>query len=290
MKTFDRKFGKTWFESLPSSPGVYRYYCGEGHLIYVGKAKNLRRRLGQYRNAKRRKAHRKMRGILAEAARIEFDACNSDLEALLLEAKWIQERRPKWNVTGAFSFMYPMLGVRRDESGTYLCLVSRESDAPGFSLHGAFRSRSMTDQTFSALVTLLRRIAPALPSRRLGRYGRQEGFKNLPAGWVEDLERFFRGESRAAMEALVLGLVDAPRRHRHDPKRIQRSLDALRWFWKHEATPLREARELCAVQEYPVAQVDRDPLMIRYRHLKAKGRSGETRSRVDSPRRVDAHR
>ena len=104
MKPFDKKFGAEFVAGLPACPAVYRVYGSDGLLIYIGKAKNLRRRLGQYRNAKRRKKHFKMRQIVADAARIEFDLCPTDLEACLLEARLIQEHRPRWNTAGAFFF------------------------------------------------------------------------------------------------------------------------------------------------------------------------------------------
>ena len=88
--------------NLPTTPGIYRIFNVAGELIYVGKAKNLRRRLGQYKNAKRTKKHRKMRLIVSEADRVETEDCSSDLDAYLLEAKLIQELRPKWNTAGAF--------------------------------------------------------------------------------------------------------------------------------------------------------------------------------------------
>src|SRR4051812_34525524 len=114
MKSFDRKFGKEFVAGLPTQPGVYRIFGEDGALIYVGKAKNLKRRLGQYRNAKRRKKHLKMRRIVADAGRIEFEVCPSELDACLLEAKLIQELRPRWNTAGAFYFLYPLVGIRRE--------------------------------------------------------------------------------------------------------------------------------------------------------------------------------
>lgn len=284
MRSFDLKFGKTKFESLPARPGIYRYFDAKGALIYVGKAKNLRRRLGQYRNARRCKHHRKMRCILADAAKLEFEICASDLDALLLETNLIQTHRPRWNVAGAFSFLYPFMGVKRDVTGTYLCIVSNPEDAPGYSLHGAFRSRSMAEDTFNALTDLLCRVAHPLPTRRLGRFGKCEGFRGLPLEWVDELERFFRGESRTAMESLVLSLIEAPHRGRNEPKKIQRSLDALRWFWKHEALPLKAAREKCQITSYPVLQTERDPLFIRYRHLKVSSKS-PSKEHTGKPRR-----
>ena len=82
-RTFDRKFGAEFLESLPSSPGVYLVYNSTGQLIYVGKAINLKRRLAQYRNTTRRKKHRRMRGIVKDADRIEIQCAENHLAACL---------------------------------------------------------------------------------------------------------------------------------------------------------------------------------------------------------------
>src|SRR5438128_12552862 len=98
---FDRKFGPEFLESLPGSPGVYLVYDRKDELIYVGKAKNLKRRLWQYRNTLRRKKHRRMRGIVKEAARIENQCAETHLDAWLTEAMLIQKYRPRFDIVGA---------------------------------------------------------------------------------------------------------------------------------------------------------------------------------------------
>ena len=89
VRGFDRKFGAEFLESLPASPGVYLVFDQEGELIYVGKAVNLQRRLSQYRNTMRRKNHRRMRGIVKEAARIEIQCADTHLDACLTETMLI---------------------------------------------------------------------------------------------------------------------------------------------------------------------------------------------------------
>src|SRR6266702_3139420 len=110
VKNFDRQFGAEFLASLPGSPGVYLVYDQQDELIYVGKAKNLKRRLSQYRNTLRRKQHRRMRGIVKEATRIEIQRAETDLDACLTEAVLIQKHRPRWNIAGAYSFLYPLIG------------------------------------------------------------------------------------------------------------------------------------------------------------------------------------
>ena len=66
VRRFDRKFGKDFLGNLPAAPGVYLFRDEREEVLYVGKAKDIRRRLSAYRNATRRKPHRKMRTLVRE--------------------------------------------------------------------------------------------------------------------------------------------------------------------------------------------------------------------------------
>ncbi len=109
---FDAKFGATRLDEVPRAPGVYEWLGPAEQTLYVGKAANLLNRLRQYRNASRRKAHRKMRALVAAASALRVRTCDSELAALLLENQLIQQLRPPFNVSGAFSMLYPCVGVR----------------------------------------------------------------------------------------------------------------------------------------------------------------------------------
>jgi excinuclease ABC subunit C len=271
VKAFDRKFGAEFVAGLPATPAVYRIYDVSGLLIYIGKAKNLRRRLGQYRNAKRRKAHFKMRQIVRDAHRIEFDPCASDREASLLEARLIQEHRPRWNTAGAFYFMYPMLGIRSQDGITSFCYSTTPEAFADFELHGAYRSRGITGGAFWALMELLSYVGHRQPrdrKRTVPKYSHVVSFRRLPDEWMGKWRAFLRGDSREAMELLVLSLVEnaGARRKGRD---IQKSLNRLRLFWSHEACSLRKVRETMAYEVYPVPQKERDFLYLNRRFDRA---------------------
>src|SRR5689334_2750443 len=144
VRNFDRKFGTEFLESLPGSPGVYLVYDRQDELIYIGRAKNLKRRLSQYRNTLRRKKYRRMRGIVNEAGRIEIRCALTHLEACLTEATLIEKHRPRWNIVGAYSFLYPLIGIRSADGNIEFCMTTTPQailkDCPGFEFHGAFRS------------------------------------------------------------------------------------------------------------------------------------------------------
>ena len=90
---FDRQF----LDDVPSTPGTYRFYDRGGKLLYVGKSKNLHRRLQSYfREGGSRSA--RVQKLVDAVHHIEFDATGSDLEATLREAALIRTENPEHNV------------------------------------------------------------------------------------------------------------------------------------------------------------------------------------------------
>lgn len=238
-----------------------------GTVIYVGKAKNLRRRLAQYRNARRIKAHKKMRAIFKDAVTLEHRVCASELEALLEETRLIQELRPKWNVSGAFSFLYPLIGLQWASAEASFLFTHEPREAEGFQIHGAYRSRFIVAEAFFAWMRLLTYVGHKVPGRARGA-GRKSyvfRFRRLPMTWSVKWEAFLRGESPEALELLVLALIENAGARR-DGARVQEDLNALRRFYRHEAKILRAAIAKTGHAAYPVSQRDRDPLMLRFRY------------------------
>lgn len=270
-RAFDRKLGEDFLATVPRSPGVYRVLDGAGVVVYVGKAVNLRRRLSQYRNASRRKKHRKMREIVQSAASVEFEACATELEAELQETALIQALKPRWNIVGAFSFLYPSIGLGRGERGSLrLAFSTLPGERPDLDWHGAYRSREITGEAFFALVRLAGMLGHREKAAQRPRGARTWGFevRKLPPDWQASWSAFLRGESRAALSSLVVALLDKPRARR-DPAAVQTDLDALERFYRHEALRLADARRLTGETRWPVPQIDRDALFIRARRARS---------------------
>lgn len=88
---------KTIISKVPNKPGVYKYLDNEGEVIYVGKAKDLKKRVKSY--FQKNKDHGpKHRALVARIEDIEYIVVESDLEAIMLETNLIKEIRPKYNV------------------------------------------------------------------------------------------------------------------------------------------------------------------------------------------------
>jgi hypothetical protein len=277
VRLFDQRFGPDFLAGVPTGPGVYRLYDESGTLLYIGKAVNLRRRLAQYRTAGRKKRERKRRTLVKAAARITWEVSGSALTAALTEIRLIQALRPSRNVASAFPFLYPFVGVHAEGPETYFCLTSSPAAFPAFDLHGAYRSREVTGEAFFALMRLLRFIGHPEPRHGHRRFGpaprsHVRGFRRLPSQAVEEWCRLLRGESRGALEALALDLIE------HEGARaraaeIRADLLAVDRFFEDEACVLARAIAATGHSGYPVAQRERDLLFATYRE--ARDRSGQ---------------
>ncbi|QNS14334.1 excinuclease ABC subunit UvrC [Mannheimia bovis] len=98
---------KSFLADVPHQPGVYRMYDDKGKIIYVGKAKDLKKRLSSYFRANL--PNRKTEALVSNIAHIETTLTHSETEALLLEHNYIKENQPKYNVLLRDDKAYPYI-------------------------------------------------------------------------------------------------------------------------------------------------------------------------------------
>ena len=99
---------------FPHSPGVYRYYDSEGNVIYVGKAKDLHKRVAQYFVSPER-LNRKTRILVSKIADAQYSVVSTEADALLLENNLIKQYKPRYNILLKDSKTYPWICVTADE-------------------------------------------------------------------------------------------------------------------------------------------------------------------------------
>ena len=97
--------------ALPSKPGVYRYFDKNGTLIYVGKAKNLKRRVSSYFN---KEQTGKTRVLVSKIADLEYSIVDSESEALLLENTMIKQYKPRYNIMLKDDKTYPWICIKKE--------------------------------------------------------------------------------------------------------------------------------------------------------------------------------
>lgn len=268
IRLFDRKFGETLIEDLPPVPAVYLFKDKAAAVMYVGKAKNIRRRLQQYRNASRRKIHRKMRSLVRDASSIEVRIQNSERDALLLENQLIRELHPPYNVDGTYGFLYPAIGIKATDRQTLLCFTTDIDAWSDLDLqwYGVFRSRIRAQAAFRALVYLLglvghmERVAH-LPAHSRIRGSRLTGFRRLSPGLIGALEMYLAGDENDVLVPLARDLLEKPRARR-DASLVQENLGLLLAFHKRDLVPLRKALVYADMSGAYVSQEHRDSIFL----------------------------
>lgn len=98
--------------TLPNAPGVYKFFNKEEELIYVGKAKSLKKRVGSY-FSKSHQLNRKTKKLISEIVSMEYTLANTEFDALLLENNLIKENQPKYNIL-----------LKDDKTYPYICIVN----------------------------------------------------------------------------------------------------------------------------------------------------------------------
>ncbi len=98
--------------SIPQQPGIYKYYNREGVLLYVGKAKNLRKRTASYFS--KTLTNYKTHELVQHIHRIDFTIVNSEQDAFLLENSLIKEFQPKYNINLKDDKSYPFIVIKKE--------------------------------------------------------------------------------------------------------------------------------------------------------------------------------
>ena len=99
-------------KTLPNEPGVYQYFDKEDVIIYVGKAKNLKKRVASYFNKNHENG--KTRVLVKKIVRIKHIVVNTETDALLLENNLIKKYKPRYNVLLKDDKSYPWICIKKE--------------------------------------------------------------------------------------------------------------------------------------------------------------------------------
>ncbi len=99
--------------SLPLQPGVYRFISEDNQILYIGKAKHLKKRIASY-FGNRKDMRRKTKLMVRAAVRIEYTIVDTEQDALLLEATLIQKHQPRYNVALKSGKPYPYICIKKE--------------------------------------------------------------------------------------------------------------------------------------------------------------------------------
>jgi excinuclease ABC subunit C len=140
------------FLSLPNRPGVYQFYDKEGKLLYVGKAKNLKKRVSSYFN--RENLGGRLNLLVRKTAEIRHIVVGSELDALLLENNLIKEHQPRYNVMLKDDKTFPWICIKNEPFPRIF--PTRTVTHDGSQYFGPYASVKM----MNTLLELIRQIYP----------------------------------------------------------------------------------------------------------------------------------
>ena len=144
---------RSFVESLPLKPGVYRMLDEEGEILYVGKARSLRNRVGSYFQPGN--VQPKVVALIARTANMEVTITNSDTEALLLELNLIKKHKPRFNILLRDDKSFPFLHFSTRHEFPALSLYRGSRREPG-RYFGPYPSAGAVRETLHQLQKLFR--------------------------------------------------------------------------------------------------------------------------------------
>ncbi len=144
---------KAFVDALPGRPGVYRMLDAQGTILYVGKARNLKSRVGSYFQPSN--VQPKVQALVAKTANMEVTITNSDTEALLLEFNLIKKHRPRFNVVLRDDKSFPYLHLETEHDFPRLNFYRGSRKEPG-RFFGPYPSAGAVRETLQQLQRLFR--------------------------------------------------------------------------------------------------------------------------------------
>ncbi len=162
------RLGAEFFRQAPECPGVYLMRDAEDEVLYVGKAKNLRKRLASYRVANPDRKPRRHLRLLRAVARVELQECPDESAALTRESELLRGLRPRFNRAGTWPGPPRFVGWRVTDQG--LDLAVRGAIEAGWHGQGPFGASAI-----ALRASLVRLLWCAIQPER--------GLAGMPEGW-----------------------------------------------------------------------------------------------------------
>src|ERR1700753_300033 len=153
-------------KDLPDNPGVYLFRDGRGKVIYVGKAKSIKKRVASHFSNSVGRADVEMRALIED---IQFVTVNTEAEALLAEQNFIKQYQPRFNIRLRDDKSYPFIAISMDEDFPRV-YFTREKHRRNRVYFGPYSKAKRTSQTIDTLgkVFLFRSWQGPAPGRRSG--------------------------------------------------------------------------------------------------------------------------
>lgn len=288
-------------KSLPHKPGIYVFRDADGKPLYVGKAKDLRRRVASYFGSGVDQGGPRIRRMLKRMRDFDFVVTGSETEALLLEDNFIKRHRPPFNVMMRDDKSYPYVAVTVNEEFPRV-MITRKPHRPGVNYYGPFTGAGRVRE----IMDLLGRIFPYRKCRG-PRPGRRSGSPclNYHIGLclapcvgkvdsetyraiIDRVEQVLQGRTDGLEDELSREMQEAAARQRFEEAAVLRNrLHALKHLLEHQqasAIGLDSLDVIAISVEDDLASIQllqvRDGLLSDRRSFYLKNASGEPEEAV----------
>jgi len=188
------RLGAEFFRRAPTHPGVYLMRDAAERVVYVGKAKNLRKRLASYRVANPDRLRGRQLRLLNAVVRIDFEECADEAAALAREAELLLALRPRFNRAGTWAGPPRYLAWKETEAGLELAVL--DAAEAGWQIHGP-----MGAGAWPLRAALARLLWGALQPRR--------GLAAAPVGWFHSRRKQTARIPRETAATRALGEAEA---------------------------------------------------------------------------------
>lgn len=266
----EKRLGKEIFDDIPPSPGVYRFYNEQGELLYVGKAKNLRRRLFGYKQAKAGQVSQKVARMIGQIASFIWVETETERDALLLENRMIRGDRPPFNHANKEPETYYYVYLKPVSDGLEFRLAMRihESTEERY-WHGCFKGHAPVRRSFGCLLRMLwmaehgvnnpmilpvqltRNLTPMRFTMPWSGDGADLLLLHLLAGWM-------KGETCEILDYFSVKIECGSRLTSFQTRYLEFNLDCLKTFYDKKLVRHRKLRNGSPF----IAQQDLDDLLV----------------------------
>lgn len=253
-------------EKPPHSPGVYTMYGKKDEVLYVGKAKDLFKRVTSYRYSK----SKKVQSMIAHVERIGFEICKTEMDAILLENLLIRSLRPPFNHVNKKPETYYYISSRRRGNKREFRLSMRVLD--GYSkTYGCFKGHRRVRKGLGALLRFLylqeEKIDSAhyLPSQLLGRLAPMRFVCDVNKDTKKLVHEFLTGDSTTLIENFEKLANQSTFKDKFTKKYFLNELEQLNIFFALGPERNRQIKNEFSLDDHLIKQEELDDLQVALR-------------------------
>jgi len=269
-KPLVERLGADFFKRVPREPGVYLMSGEAERLLYVGKANNLRQRLGSYKNAQPERVSRKVIRLVHQVRAITWEVHSSPETALLRENELLRLHKPKFNVMNTRPEHYLFIGLSATvQHGISFRLTKKARAEAGEQLFGAFKGLFRVRLACAALTRCLwwldHRDFPDLPFGFFDEKPRvcDLFLRRLDESRIASLVRkFFAGTSSELLQFLAEALAVESEKSPWFRQVHQSDLETLQIFFQFGPARNRRLNHNDSQTDHLIEQAELDDLLV----------------------------